>query len=252
MPQALLRHEDSQTWLIKRLCLLRTEATISGLIISNDCAFVGTYSFHYLFTVVRNLFGGFAIISPMNYLTYLEGDVATPQSIGPQIIAHICTESGTWHRPIAESIFREWPMSKRRFLQWYRDRNQNDFGLGSVQFVNGNRTHVNRLVRIANMIATRGRGHMVRYRALTQCLNAVAKKSLRLGATVHLPFLGPNQTDSWPNIEQIIHGSLCRLRIRVFVYKPKPVFDEKMFSKVIKPRPRKRFDLFQFRAEYYP
>ena len=183
----------------------------------------------------------------MKNFTYVEGNLASPKSIGPQIIAHVCNDSGIWFGQHAADIFREWPHCKRYYLDWYQARRKNDFGLGSVQFVNGNRTHVNRLIRLANMVCISGR-QKIRYRAITQCLKAVARKAMQLGATVHLPRISNDFTDSWDDLVVLIQGAICNRGVRVFVYQDEPVHDEKFFSQVLNPPVRPRFDLYQFRS----
>ena len=133
----------------------------------------------------------------MENLIYVTGSVSKPKSIGPQIIAHICNDLGIWCGRNAREITRGWPEAEGAYNRWFRGRFHNDFGLGSVQFVNVNRTHVNRIVRVANMVGERGTKHRggvrpIRYRTLANCLTYVAGKARRTGVTIHLPQIGMN------------------------------------------------------------
>ena len=185
----------------------------------------------------------------MKNLVFLNGSVADPKSIGPQIIAHICNDFGIWTGRNAQEIARAWPGARSAFEAWYRNRSHNDFGLGSVQFVNVNKTHVNRVVRVANMVGQRGTRHKmgarpIRYKVLAQCLSRVAERAKRMHASVHLPQLGLNGSDLiWPMILDIIKDSVGRFKVPIYIYiHPVDTTDE-MFARVMNPPRPKRFEL---------
>ncbi len=178
----------------------------------------------------------------MKNLVFLHGSVADPKSIGPQIIAHICNDLGIWSGRNAREIARIWPRARREFELWYRDRSRNDFGLGSVQFVNVSKTHVNRIVRVAKMVGQRGTRHKsgarpIRFDVLARCLSQVAQRAMRMQASVHLPQLGLNGSDQiWPTIVEIIKDSMGRVRVAIYVYLTPADVSGQMFSGAIQSR----------------
>lgn len=171
----------------------------------------------------------------MNNLHYVDANLTEANSVGPQIIAHVCNENGIWKGDIANSIARKWPQAKRTYLEGYRNRIRGEFGFGAVQFVNGQTTHVNRIIRIANMIAQPDPRRPVSYRALRKCLIAIGRKAIKIQASVHLPKFNSEQADSWPDIEVIVYNTLCTASVSVFIYDPKPM-NEHLFDRVIKKK----------------
>lgn len=174
----------------------------------------------------------------MRNLFRIDGLVTTPESTGPQIIAHVCTDTGIWTGRAAATIARKWPEAKRAYLKWYRGRIRNDFSLGSVQFVNTTTDHVNRMIRVANMIAQPNVSRPVSYRAFRKCLIAVARKAIKIGASVHMSKLTDDQTDSWPDIELIIYNTICTASVSMYIYDPKPNREEQWFGEVIRQHHR--------------
>ena len=165
----------------------------------------------------------------MSNITYLTGDVTAPDTDGqlPLIIAHIVSDlQGSWHRGTARKIRRRWPETEKAFHDWYLERNRNDFGFGSVQFVTIRRRHVVRNVRVANMVAQRGtvidrlgKARPICYKTIGVCLAQVGRKARRIGATVHMPYIGMNLGDAeWPKIESLIRGNLADQETPVFIY----------------------------------
>ncbi len=174
-----------------------------------------------------------AVVCRMRNLFHIDGQVTSPESTGHQIIAHVCTDTGIWSGRTAASISRKWPEAKRAYSRWHRYRIRNDFSLGSVQFVNTTSDHVNRIIRVANMIAQANVNRPVSYRALRRCLITVARKAIKIGASVHMSKLTDDQTDSWPDIELIIYNTICTASISMYIYDPKPNRDEQWFGEVI-------------------
>ncbi len=106
-----------------------------------------------------------------------------------------------------------------RIPQWHRNRAENDFELGAVQFV-----QAEQYVWIANMIGQRGmktgsKGPPVRYKAIENCLARVATKAQELSASVHMPRIGCGLAGGkWEMIEPLIRSTLCTSGIEVYVY----------------------------------
>jgi hypothetical protein len=186
----------------------------------------------------------------MGKLIFVTGSISKPKSLGPQIIGHVCNDLGIWCGRNAREIARGWPEAERSYSQWFRGRSRNDFGLGSVQFVNVNRTHVNRIVRVANMVGERGTRHKsgvrpIRYKVLAKCLATVGKKAQRIGATIHLPQIGMNGSrENWSKVLSIVQDSFGKFGVSVYIYENLAEATGQMFAKVINPTKPKRIELF--------
>src|SRR5881394_2532040 len=83
----------------------------------------------------RNLDGGHLMVKALLSIQFVRGDATAPRGSGAKIIAHICNDLGTWGKGFVLALVRRWPELAQSFKQWYRDREENDFGLGAVQFV---------------------------------------------------------------------------------------------------------------------
>src|SRR5581483_5446379 len=120
-------------------------------------------------------------------------------------ICHVCNDLGGWGQGFVLALSRRWQQPEAEYRAWYAGRNQNDFGLGSVQFV-----QVAPLVWVANMVAQRGIKRSrsdppIRYQAVTSCLRRVAEKAAELHASVHMPRIGCGLAGGkWSEIEPLI------------------------------------------------
>ena len=146
------------------------------------------------------------------------------------IIAHVCNEVGVWVGEDAKAIASRWPQVRSAYYRWYRNRIRNDFTAGAVQFVEHFQRHRNHKTRIANMIAQPDHRRSVRFRSFEKCLLHVSRKAKKMEATVHMPKIGPDQTESWFELEAIILRMLCSSQINVFVYIPKSQQKKKWFN----------------------
>jgi O-acetyl-ADP-ribose deacetylase (regulator of RNase III) len=156
----------------------------------------------------------------MTPIRYIKGDATAPQTAGNKIIAHICNDRGGYAKGFVEAINKRWPGPKRAYRDWYRERANNDFALGAIQFVN-----VETGVWVANMVGqhglrpSRSQGPPIRYDAVQSCLAKVAEKARELQASVHMPRIGCGLAGGkWERIEPIIAGQLCEQGIAVTVY----------------------------------
>jgi O-acetyl-ADP-ribose deacetylase (regulator of RNase III) len=152
-------------------------------------------------------------------LTFLKGDATSLSDGGTRIIAHICNDRGGWGRGFVTAVSRRWAKPEREYRAWYRDRANNDFALGSVQFVEAESELV-----VANMIAQSGykkvRGRPpIRYEALESCLAAVAQFALLHQASVHMPRIGCGLAGGdWTEVERRIRATLLSAGVSVYVY----------------------------------
>ncbi len=155
----------------------------------------------------------------MAEIVYLRGDATQPQASGTKIIAHICNDLGGWGKGFVVAISKRWPEPERAYREWHRDRADNDFGLGAVQFV-----CVSDWVWVANMIGQHGmkhgsKGPPIRYEAVEQGLTKVADKAVELSASVHMPRIGCGLAGGkWDQIEPILQDTLCAAQVETYVY----------------------------------
>ena len=155
----------------------------------------------------------------MGEITYLRGDATAPQGKGVKVIAHVCNDLGGWGKGFVLAISRRWPEPETAYRRWHRERSQNDFGLGAVQFV-----QVGERLWVANMIGQRGtrtgsKGVPVRYPAIGTALGHVADRALRLGASVHMPRIGCGLAGgTWTRVEPLVARRLVDRGVHVTVY----------------------------------
>lgn len=155
----------------------------------------------------------------MRLIRFLKGDATCPQARGAKIIAHVCNDLGKWGKGFVKAISARWPEPERAYRRWHRDRAENDFGLGAVQFV-----QVEPRIWVANMVAQHGvrggsRNPPIRYEAVEACLAAVAQKAAELRASVHMPRIGCGLAGGkWERIEPLILKMLSENEVAVTVY----------------------------------
>jgi O-acetyl-ADP-ribose deacetylase (regulator of RNase III) len=152
-------------------------------------------------------------------IVYLKGDVTAPQVKGPQIIAHVCNDAGGWGKGFVLALSKCWTEPEKAFRAWYRERNENNFALGSVQFV-----AVQDNIWIANMIGQHGvktgsKGPPVRYETIEKCLAQVTIEAKKLNASVHMPRIGCGLAGGkWEIVEPLVSKALSEQNIEVYVY----------------------------------
>lgn len=155
----------------------------------------------------------------MTTLTVLKGDATSPQAKGVKLIAHICNDRGGWGKGFVVAISSRWSEPEKAYRQWHRNRAENDFGLGAVQFV-----QVEEYIWVANMVAQHGmkgnaKSPPIRYDAVEACLVQVSRKAQELGASVHMPRIGCGLAGGkWELIEPLIMRTLCAKNVPATVY----------------------------------
>lgn len=155
----------------------------------------------------------------MDAIKYLKGDATAPQVEGNKIIVHICNDLGGWGKGFVLAISRKWPEPEKAYRDWYKDRSENNFGLGATQFV-----QVSDKLFIGNMIAQEGLKRInnkapIRYEAVKACLKTVAVEAEKFNASIHMPRIGCGLAGGkWDRIEPIITETLSSIDMEVYVY----------------------------------
>jgi O-acetyl-ADP-ribose deacetylase (regulator of RNase III) len=144
------------------------------------------------------------------------------------VIAHVCNDRGGWGRGFVQALSARWPEPEKAYRDWYRNRNDNNFGLGATQLV-----QVTPDLWVANMIGQHGITTRrtirppVRYDAVRQALHALAEHALGLDASVHMPRIGCGLAGGeWELIEPIITAELVGHGVSATVYDILSVVDE--------------------------
>ena len=152
-------------------------------------------------------------------IKYVKGDATKPQGEGMKIVAHVDNDVGGWGRGFVLAVSKRWKTAETAYREWYKNRQQNDFALGSVQFV-----HVQDDVYVANMIGQHGVYEEdgvapIRYDALRSCLKRVCEFAKGHKASIHSPRFGAGLAGGkWEEIEKIINEELVNHGIDVTIY----------------------------------
>jgi O-acetyl-ADP-ribose deacetylase (regulator of RNase III) len=157
----------------------------------------------------------------MKDIIYLKGDATQLPGDGSKIIAHICNDIGRWGKGFVMALSKRSLLPEQAFDRWYADRQNNDYKLGAVQFV-----QIEPDLWVANMIGQhkiRVKGDdglpPVRYEAIDLALSKVGAKALELNATIHMPRIGCGLAGGqWELIEPLIIQNLSAKEIGVSVY----------------------------------
>ncbi len=152
-------------------------------------------------------------------IKYLVGDATNLKTLGNKVVVHCCNDIGAWGKGFVLAISKRWPKAELAYRDWYKNRANNDFALGSVQLV-----QVEQDIWIANLIGQNGirsKSNLVpiRYDAIEQGLEQVASFALINNASIHMPRIGCGLAGgNWQNISTIIDKTLINKRVSVTVY----------------------------------
>ena len=155
----------------------------------------------------------------MAAIHYHIGDATVPTGEGNKLIIHICNDIGRWGKGFVIALSRRWLQPEKEFKTWHAQRDQNDFALGAVQYV-----QVRPDLWVANMIGQHliwntKEGPPIRYEAVEKCLQNVAAKARELNATLHMPRIGCGLAGgSWDRIEPLIQRTLIDAGLDAHVY----------------------------------
>ncbi len=165
----------------------------------------------------------------------IQGDVTRPEVDGPIIvIGHCCNNVGKWGAGVSGAIGRRWPQVEAE----YRETHPQALELGSVQFVNVQRSPT--VIAVANIIGQEGvspthaTGFLppIRYTALAEGFRKIGATAVRDADNrqskdkfkVHLPMLGAGLAGGdWRIVEFIIRTVLVDdfgLDVTVYEFNP--------------------------------
>lgn len=154
----------------------------------------------------------------MAKINYTTGDATDPITEGNKIIVHICNDIGGWGKGFVMAISKRWKQPEQQYRDWYKSKE--DFWLGAVQFV-----QVENDLWVANLIGQHkinkdeNGNAPIRYDAVLEGLDKVAKFALGKRATVHMPRIGCGLAGgTWDRIEPLITESLTAHNVDAYVY----------------------------------
>lgn len=152
-------------------------------------------------------------------IKYIQGDATSPIGKGNKVIIHIVNSIGKWGKGFVLSLSAKWKEPEAKYREWYRDRTNNDFDLGAVQFV-----QVESNIWVANMVGQYGiygsrDNPPIRYDAVRECLKKVCQFAKEHEATIHAGRFGAGLSGGkWVEIEKIINDELIKKDIGVTIY----------------------------------
>ena len=160
----------------------------------------------------------------MNNICYLKGDATNPVGEGNKVICHVCNDIGGWGAGFVLAISKKWDNPEREYRKWHKEGMNSSFKLGNVQFVK-----VDDNIAVANMIGQHlthstidANGNVIppiRYSAVKDCLNKVAKYAIDNKCSVHMPMIGSGLAGGdWNIIESIIIDTLVNNGVETYVY----------------------------------
>ncbi len=155
----------------------------------------------------------------MAQIRYVVGDATAPDGAGLKVIVHVCNDRGGWGKGFVVALSRRFEEPERAYRDWYADRDNNDLGLGAVQFV-----AVRPDLWVANLVGQAGykreRGvPPVRYDAIERGLGVVGAWAQERGASVHMPRIGCGLAGgTWEEIEPLVERQIAARGVPATVY----------------------------------
>lgn len=147
-------------------------------------------------------------------IRYLKGDATEPQAKGPKAIVHCCNDLGAWGAGFVMALSKKWPVTREKYLEWYRERE--GFALGAIQLV-----EVRKDITVVNLIGQHGirkgsNGPPIRYPAIRAGLLKL-QTTLAPEYSIHMPRMGCGLAGgSWEKIEPIIEEALPDRNVTVY------------------------------------
>ena len=155
-------------------------------------------------------------------LKSVTGDATKPQGDGPKVIVHVCNDVGGWGAGFVVALSKRWKQPEDEYRRWHSagaGEGRPPFALGEVLFV-----PVEKGLWVANLVGQHGLKTVkgvppVRYDAVRDGLQAVAKFAKEHGASVHMPRIGAGLAGGdWGKISRIIEEELAGKGVEVTVY----------------------------------
>ena len=150
-------------------------------------------------------------------LKVIRGDALSPRGGGPMILAHVVNDkAASWGAGFGKLMASRFPSAARHFREHIETHGR--FKLGEILS-----TKADENLTVVQLIAQHGYGESnstrLRYVALRECLEKLAKVAIDAGASVHMPRIGTGfGGGSWALIKELIDGEICCRGASVTVY----------------------------------
>lgn len=146
----------------------------------------------------------------------LQSDATRFKAEGPCLLVHVLSDTLTWGLGFTQAIEARWPSVAQDIPRRLRATHPRP-ALGHVLW-----TPLDACVVAAHLIAERGRGNpesALDLAALSTCLDQVAERVLRTGATVHAPPIGTGLCGArWSDVQLLLESRLVARHVRVVVH----------------------------------
>jgi O-acetyl-ADP-ribose deacetylase (regulator of RNase III) len=149
------------------------------------------------------------------------GDVLEARGEASRIICQLVNDQARiWGGGVARMSAAKWPAAQRSFIEWSETVPREE-RLGRVHFWKEGSTTLASLVAQHGLRSTRG--PMIRYEALSRCLDKVADVALREHISVQMPCIGTGAAGGdWKVIEQLLLAALVDRGVDLTVVEPPP------------------------------
>lgn len=158
-------------------------------------------------------------LETMGDITYKLGDATNPQTQGNKLIVHCCNNIGAWGKGFVLAISKQWPQAEKAYREWFKNKANNDFALGEVQFV-----QVASDIWIANLIGQNGIRSKtnpipINYFAIENGLVKVSVFATNNNCSIHMPRIGCGLAGGkWDKMVSIIGKTLVKSGLDVTIY----------------------------------
>lgn len=156
------------------------------------------------------------------------GDATEPRDIGPRMIVHLVNDrTPNWGGAFGRALREQHPAAQDDFRAWANeDRSRLRLGAAFISEIEDD-------LYVATIVAQHGYGRSahprIRYAAVREALETVARFARESGTSIHMPRIGAGQAGGrWSLIREIVDDTLTRHGIAVTVYVPpgQPIRDE--------------------------
>lgn len=193
-----------------------TESWLSGDPTLVECVGIPGYpgsSFPRVAGVVRH-----SEAAPANLLHFVQGSIINPRPYPPIIICQVTNDKATrWGGGVAKQMASRFPKAEEEYGEWIKEIPRAK-RLGEVHFAK-----VGESMTLASLLAQEGYGPsstpLIRYSALDQSLEQVAKYARGINASVHLPRIGTGAAGAeWEIVESILRTQFDGIEKGVWIY----------------------------------
>jgi Zn-dependent peptidase ImmA (M78 family)/O-acetyl-ADP-ribose deacetylase (regulator of RNase III) len=198
-----------------------TETWLSGEPALVECVGIPGYpgsSFPRVAGIVRH-----AEAVQTDLIHFVQGSIINPRPYPPLIICQLTNDKATrWGGGVAKQMASRYRRAEEEYGEWIKEVPRAK-RLGEVHF-----SKIDQSTTLASLVAQEGYGAssvpLIRYSALDQALEQVAKYARTTNASVHLPRIGTGAAGAeWEIVESILRTQFVGIEKGVWVYDLPPL-----------------------------